>query len=560
MRKTSSFLAVAITLFVLIIGGLTHLFSYSPQYPVARLTDDWTVVYRNDQYINTNLETLSKQVGSTFTKGDSITLNLASPLAFDDIPFPSVVFKSQYCAYEIYLNDVLLEDKNMDYLSGIKFLGISYNFINLPPDSVGKKLTIKLYVTENNTRANLLTPLLGNFDDVYRTVLHDALFPAFTAIFLIVFGFVFLIISLVFYLKTSGVSSQVICSILSTVLGVWMINAYDAIDFYIAPNVATFTEFCALYLMLPLLYMLIYNLHIRRRNSVVVFLGYSSLAFAILFIVLHLTNIVHINHFQYPYYLMSGVGMVILFVYACFDLRYRAKNSSRLILMLGLVVLGLTMLVYVISAIAKLFVDYRQSRLLNMLVPFGCLFFVVTQLLNHFIFMTHMFAQRKEYASLTQIAYEDNLTGIPNRVSCDKRLVEVAKTDSDFCILSLDLNGLKEVNDNSGHPAGDRLLKSFAGALKDVFDGSGEYFRVGGDEFIVLFTNIEKSLLDEMLRTLESKLLKLDEEDPEANHSVSYGYAYRSETKERDTHAVYMLADQRMYEFKRAYYSHMQTR
>ena len=188
------------------------------------------------------------------------------------------------------------------------------------------------------------------------------------------------------------------------------------------------------------------------------------------------------------------------------------------------------------------------------------MFFVITQLLHHFIFMTRTFAQRQEYASLTQIAYIDNLTDIPNRVSCDKRLLELNQSEDDFCILSLDLNGLKEVNDNSGHPAGDNLLKSFATCLKDVFEGTGEYFRVGGDEFLVLFTNIEKELLDSMLMTLDSKLLTLDETDPEANHSVSYGYAFRSETKDRDTHSVVMLADKRMYEYKRKFYSHMMKR
>ena len=60
--------------------------------------------------------------------------------------------------------------------------------------------------------------------------------------------------------------------------------------------------------------------------------------------------------------------------------------------------------------------------------------------------------------------------------------------------------------------------------------------------------------------TLDSKLLALDETDPEANHSVSYGYAFRSETKDRDTHSVVMLADKRMYEYKRKFYSHMMKR
>ena len=84
--------------------------------------------------------------------------------------------------------------------------------------------------------------------------------------------------------------------------------------------------------------------------------------------------------------------------------------------------------------------------------------------------------------------------------------------------------------------------------------------RIGGDEFLVLIKNIEAQKLDELLAELEKKLKKLDEEDQEINHSVSYGYAFRSETSEWDTHSVVMLADKRMYEYKRTYYSHMMGR
>ncbi len=139
-------------------------------------------------------------------------------------------------------------------------------------------------------------------------------------------------------------------------------------------------------------------------------------------------------------------------------------------------------------------------------------------------------------------------------------MIEFDKLQEDFCILSLDLNGLKEVNDNSGHPAGDRLLKSFADTLAEVFSKKGFCTRIGGDEFLVLIKTIEEKELKDMLKELDEKLLILDKEDQEINHSVSYGYAYRHETKEQDTHSVTMLADQRMYDYKRNHYAHMSSR
>ena len=53
---------------------------------------------------------------------------------------------------------------------------------------------------------------------------------------------------------------------------------------------------------------------------------------------------------------------------------------------------------------------------------------------------------------------------------------------------------------------------------------------------------------------------QFDDEDSEINHSVSYGYCFRSETVEKDTHSTLMLADSRMYEYKRKFYSSTMNR
>ena len=159
-----------------------------------------------------------------------------------------------------------------------------------------------------------------------------------------------------------------------------------------------------------------------------------------------------------------------------------------------------------------------------------------------------------------RLLFEDTLTGHFNRVTSDEKMAELDKTGDDFCLISLDLNGLKEVNDNAGHPAGDRLLRSFANALYTTFNSIGTCYRIGGDEFLVITSTTDKATIDSLLQQLDKKLLDLDESDPEINHSVSYGYAFRSETSENEAHAAFMLADKKMYDYKRKYYSHMMKR
>ena len=562
MRRIFSFLGLSFIMLLIITALLQSLFKFTPKYPIQTLDKGWTVIYHNEQFTNTDLEHMTRQLGANFSKGDTLTLNLEKTVSYSDLPFPYLVLKTHFCGYQVYINGNLIEEKNTTESFQNTFVGISFNAIPLPKDIDNDqcKLSIKLFICENNSHIDIMYPLLGDYDDLYRYIAHGALYPSFTGIFLIIFGIVFLIISLAFYIRTDGVAPQVITSILSIALGAWIIPAYNCFDFVMDSAVSTTIEYIALYSLLPLFYFLICSLHKRTDNSVAMFLGAASTVFSIIYVVFHILNIVHINQFQLPYYLMALLGVVILGLYCFSDYKHHTRISSTLIIMTGVTFLALSLEIYALVTLSESIIDYRQNPILNALVPSGCLFFVTTQLLSHFVFMTRSFAQRKEYLSLSRIAYIDNLTGVPNRASFDKKMDEIDDTDDDFCILSLDLNGLKEVNDNSGHPAGDRLLKSFSKCLLDIFSNLGFCFRIGGDEFIVIFNKIEATTLDSLLTELDSRLKKLDDEDSEINHSVSYGYCFRSETVEKDTHSTLMLADSRMYEYKRKFYSSTMNR
>jgi diguanylate cyclase (GGDEF)-like protein len=81
---------------------------------------------------------------------------------------------------------------------------------------------------------------------------------------------------------------------------------------------------------------------------------------------------------------------------------------------------------------------------------------------------------------------KDELTGLANRRSVEERMQCKMELNDPFCVLILDLDGFKEVNDRFGHPAGDDLLKRFASELKSCTRTGDLVGRWGGDEFIVL--------------------------------------------------------------------------
>jgi diguanylate cyclase (GGDEF)-like protein/PAS domain S-box-containing protein len=98
---------------------------------------------------------------------------------------------------------------------------------------------------------------------------------------------------------------------------------------------------------------------------------------------------------------------------------------------------------------------------------------------------------------ITHSAEHDFLTGLPNRTLVNDRVNQAisfaSRHGKKVAVLFLDLDGFKHINDSLGHPTGDKLLQSIANRLVDCVRGSDTVSRQGGDEFVVLLSEVEHS-------------------------------------------------------------------
>ncbi|MDY0162430.1 sensor domain-containing diguanylate cyclase [Desulfobotulus sp.] len=97
---------------------------------------------------------------------------------------------------------------------------------------------------------------------------------------------------------------------------------------------------------------------------------------------------------------------------------------------------------------------------------------------------------------MTHMALHDTLTGLPNRILFEDR-VEMAMAAASrrrgrLCLMFLDLDHFKPINDTLGHGVGDRLLQEVAARLWTLLRDSDTAARIGGDEFVILLPEIEK--------------------------------------------------------------------
>jgi len=98
---------------------------------------------------------------------------------------------------------------------------------------------------------------------------------------------------------------------------------------------------------------------------------------------------------------------------------------------------------------------------------------------------------------MTHSAQHDFLTGLPNRMLLSDRIrqaiIAAPRHKKKVVVLFLDLDGFKHINDSLGHQIGDKLLQSIAKRLSDCVRGSDTVSRQGGDEFVVLLSEVEQA-------------------------------------------------------------------
>lgn len=157
--------------------------------------------------------------------------------------------------------------------------------------------------------------------------------------------------------------------------------------------------------------------------------------------------------------------------------------------------------------------------------------------------------QKEEY--LTHLSLTDELTGLYNRRCYEEDIKKYLKEglDEDFVIFSIDVNGLKKVNDTLGHAAGDDLLKGASETLKKVVN-EGRAYRTGGDEFMLIENckdpeNIRKQIAD-LAKSWKGELVD--------SLSMSVGYCAYKDHKNSTINELEVIADSDMYQEKERYY------
>ena len=159
-------------------------------------------------------------------------------------------------------------------------------------------------------------------------------------------------------------------------------------------------------------------------------------------------------------------------------------------------------------------------------------------------FIVSSIRRRNLLRQLERMSYRDQLTQFGNRYAVDW-FVEHEWNGEQIGVVYCDITGLKKVNDEQGHEAGDRLIIRACECLAGVFKGYGLY-RIGGDEFLVLCLGIEEKDLREHVEKL-----RMDMKEHQVTMAV--GMIWK-EHGPKDIDLLLNESERLMYEDKDRYY------
>ena len=159
---------------------------------------------------------------------------------------------------------------------------------------------------------------------------------------------------------------------------------------------------------------------------------------------------------------------------------------------------------------------------------------------------------RKSIEELDKLHMQDALTELPNRYAW-KRYQQQYIENKEYCVVMLDMDGLKKINDGFGHLAGNNAICITANTIKNSVDKGDLVTRFGGDEFQILSLNTDEKYWENMRAVLNEKLkAHAERQKLPFELGVSLGYCICSSKKPISFEECCEMADLFMYEDKKA--------
>lgn len=165
--------------------------------------------------------------------------------------------------------------------------------------------------------------------------------------------------------------------------------------------------------------------------------------------------------------------------------------------------------------------------------------------------ITNITTAQAERDQLEELVRHDTLTGLRSRAFCSLEIEHIEQNDiRPVSIISVDITGLKMVNDYLGHARGDELLTSAASIMRNALRRSDCIGRIGGDEFMVLLPGCDREKGKKVLEKLRNAFAVYNSANPSLPVYAALGLA-SSDSVDESIEEIMHIADEQMYHDKK---------
>ncbi len=420
--------------------------------------------------------------------------------------------------------------------------GSSWNIITIPPESN----RIEIYLTSHhnekfnhNIRIECSTPL-----ELYRSILVRSIPQLILSLIVTGIG-IFLFLNWIFVIRMSEKGSYIpYFAIFSIAIGIWTMLVSDFVLLEVHNYLAVYFigHLCLMAISFPLI-MFTKRFYKLNNSPLFTILSIFTLMIPVVNISLQLLGVRELRQ-QLP---LTHLGIVLAMIYMIYAI-VRATIVNKLTRSMQISAVGL--LIFFagnIFTLTKYYTVYDSTFTIP--IAFMMLFCVFTwfaiSIESHAIMV-----ENRDIQLYKQLAEKDILTGLANR-NCYEKTCHTTPATGNMCVITLDLNNLKTINDTRGHADGDKIIKAAADFISTVFSKTGLCFRIGGDEFCIITRNSSEETIRKQiahLRTIETQYNYLYKETP---LYMAAGYAFYDPSTDKDIEDIRKRADQEMYADKR---------
>lgn len=481
---------------------------------------------------------------ATFAHDENGTANVYTTISEEWLRQGNTIcFRASQEAVRIWIDgELMLEQGNRS--SGIfgKTPSSGWVMLRLPMDSAGKELRIELTSPYENYQGLLNKVYIGTKTALLFYILHTYGLGFAVAVLLIMISMILFLFYMLFWVRKMSGNQFLLLAAFGMLAGIWVLGESHMLQFFTGKLQGWYNiTLIAMHMLpLPLLKMIEklpgYSYWRISRNS-----RYFLMLYLMAVILLQVTGV-------RDFMQMLNVSLVILLLICVSNLFFiyweffHNKNKEILSMVVAISVLS----VFACMELVHTLINIR--RFLGVYLQIGVLAFYVVVCIFSIRNTFELYVEGLKSEYYKKLSYTDQMTRCMNRRAFTERENRWVSGGNDV-LLMVDLNDLKQINDQLGHYMGDIYIRKCAEAILEIFGSRGSCYRMGGDEFLFWGDAIPEKEMEELEERCRARVQETcGAISPLCGVAMGHAAASREDASVED---ILKRADEKMYEDKR---------